>query len=241
VPAVLERQVRAVLRRRYRPATAAEVAEGRGRTLHVTFDDAYRNTLAVVPLLRRLGVPMTIFACSDFAVDGRPLDIPELAKALDSQPDELRTLTFQELSELIAMGVEIGSHTCSHPHLTRLSDAELSRELRSSRECLEDNLHTECRYFAYPFGEHDARVRSAVAHTGYAAAFALPGPLGARDRYQIPRVGLWRKDGVLSATIKTSVVGQHATRRVRLRARWPRPDQRPELSEQSGEVAHRQP
>ena len=38
------------------------------------------------------------------------------------------------LAELSGRGIEIGSHTKTHPHLCRLSDFELHAELRESRE-----------------------------------------------------------------------------------------------------------
>jgi len=238
-PRSLEAQVRWILRRRYRPATAEEVALGRGRTMHVTFDDAFRNVRGAVPMLRRMGVPMTVFACTAYAVDGRPLDVPELRLAVAAEPQEMRTLTFPELAELQAQGVEVGSHSCTHPHLTQLTDRELRREVWESRECVRDHLGAHCRFFAYPYGEHDERVRAAVAAAGYAAAFALPGDPRSGDRFQIPRVGLWRKDGLLAATLKTTALGKRlsVSRRWRRRSRLPRPA--PPATSRSGDESRR--
>ena len=213
-PAVLERQVRSLLRRGYRPVPAAETLSGRGRLLHVTFDDAYRSVAAAVPLLARLGVPCTVFVCTDYAQQGRPLDIPELAAVAETHPDELATMGWDQLRGLVDRKVAIGSHTLTHAHLTEVSDSELDHELRSSRKRLEDELGVPCRLLAYPYGEHDARVRHAARMAGYEAAFALPGPEGPIDVYQIPRVGLWRKDGVFRATLKTTEPGRRLAARV---------------------------
>ena len=73
-----ERQLQQLLRRGYHPVSAAGTLDGRGRLLHVTFD-AYRNIATAVPILERLNVPSTVFACTDFATDGRALDVPEVA------------------------------------------------------------------------------------------------------------------------------------------------------------------
>src|SRR5215208_6892216 len=134
----LERQLGLLLRARLRPVRADGVLDNRARTLHITFDDCYRNVLDAVPVLERLGVHATVFACSGYAGDGRPLDVPELADRRGAHPDELATMTWDMLRELAERGVEIGSHTVSHPHLPELEDAELAAELRDSRERIGD-------------------------------------------------------------------------------------------------------
>jgi peptidoglycan/xylan/chitin deacetylase (PgdA/CDA1 family) len=226
-PAMFERQVRSILRRGYRPASATEALSGRGRLVHVTFDDAYRSVMAAMPALDRLGVPATVFACTNYANDGRPLDIPELAIEAGAHPGELATMSWDQLRSLVERKVEIGSHTRSHAHLRELADSALDDELRGSRERLEDELGVPCRYLAYPFGEHDARVRSAAREAGYEAAFALPGPGCLTDVYDVPRVGLWRKDGVLRATIKTTTQGRRLARGLRPRSRFQQEGSRP--------------
>jgi peptidoglycan/xylan/chitin deacetylase (PgdA/CDA1 family) len=211
-PVALERQVRSVLRRGYRPSSAAEVASRHERLVHVTFDDAYRSVAAAVPLLDQLGVPFTVFACPDYADDGRPLDVPELAADVLAHPAELATMDWDQLRELVERKIEVGSHTLTHAHLTELTDSELDAELRDSRERLEETLGVSCRFIAYPYGEHDERVRAAARAAGYEAAFALPGPEGPIDPYQVPRVGLWRNDGILRATLKTTATGRRLAR-----------------------------
>jgi peptidoglycan/xylan/chitin deacetylase (PgdA/CDA1 family) len=126
VPAgALERQLELLVRRGYRPVGAAEVVAGRGKLLHVTFDDAFTSVPDALPVLERHAVRATVFACTGFADDGRSLDVPELEGELGPHRDELRTMGWDELRELAGRGVEVGSHTVSHPHLPRLSDGEL--------------------------------------------------------------------------------------------------------------------
>jgi peptidoglycan/xylan/chitin deacetylase (PgdA/CDA1 family) len=205
VPAdVLERQLRMLLRLGYRPATAAEAATGSGKLLHVTFDDAFASVANAVPVLERTGVHATVFACSGYAEDGRPLDIPELAGELRARPEELRTMTWEELRALTGRGIEVSSHTVSHPHLTTLSDAELADELGSSRQRLEDELGRPCRVLAYPYGECDARVRAAARAAGYEAAFGLPGDASGRDSLELFRVGVWNGEGLPRVALKAS-------------------------------------
>jgi peptidoglycan/xylan/chitin deacetylase (PgdA/CDA1 family) len=192
-PAAFERQLRFLVCL-YRPVTAAEIVHGRGRLLHVTFDDAFRSVDAALPALERLGVPATVFACTDLAGEGLPLAVPELAAEAAAHPAELSTHAWERLRELADRGVVIGSHTCSHPHLPRLGDDELDRELQESRACLEDELGRPCRFLAYPFGDEDGRVRAAARRAGYESAFALPGDVAAPDDFAVPRLGVWRRD-----------------------------------------------
>jgi peptidoglycan/xylan/chitin deacetylase (PgdA/CDA1 family) len=211
-PGMLERQLRSLLRRRYRPASVFSVVGGSGKLLHVTFDDAYRSVANALPVLERLRVPATIFACPGFADDGRALDVPELAMEAAKYPDELATMNWDQLESLVERGVEVGSHTVTHAHLTHLSDAELTRELRESRERLEARLARPCRYLAYPYGEEDARVRASARAAGYAAAFGLPGNEEPVDCYSVPRVGVWRTDNVVRFTVKTMTAGRRLAR-----------------------------
>jgi peptidoglycan/xylan/chitin deacetylase (PgdA/CDA1 family) len=57
---------------------------------------------------------------------------------------------------MAAAGVEIGSHTRTHVDLgAPMDDAELCDELASSKWELEEEISTEIRYFAFPFGFAD--------------------------------------------------------------------------------------
>src|SRR6266576_3382374 len=121
-PDLLLRQVRAL---------------SRFRTVHATFDDAFRSAATVFPSLERLGVSIQIFVCTRYARAGAPLSIPELA---GDDPVQLATMSWDELREHADRGVRIGSHAVSHPHLTRLSDAELQGELLDSKGEIEAEL-----------------------------------------------------------------------------------------------------
>ena len=214
-PEAFGAHLRFALARGYRPATAAEILSGRGRRVHVTFDDAYRTVARVLPLLERLGVPATVFACTGYAAGGRPLDVRELADEVRSYPDDLATMDWNELRSLGERGVEVGSHTVTHPHLTALADAELDRELRESREQLADELGRPCRFLAYPYGDDDDRVHAAARRAGYDAAFALPGRVRPINLHALPRVGVYRRDSVVRLSLKTSALARaSAARRV---------------------------
>ena len=191
--------------------TAEEALVSRGRVMHVTFDDAYRNLESVLPVLERLQVPATVFACSDFASDGRPLTVPELTTRAAGYHDEIATMDWEALRTLPERGFEVGSHTVSHAHLTRLSDSELADELRNSRERIEGELSRPCRFIAYPYGENDERVRRAAQAAGYMAGYSLRATGEPHDLYGLPRVDIYRGDGMLRFRLKTSRLRAAAT------------------------------
>ena len=203
------------LRLGYRPTDAAGVLAGGSRRLHVTFDDAFVSIDRVAPVLERLGVQTTVFACAALADGGLPLDIPELAADAAAFPRELQTMTWDELRALRQRaGFEIASHTLTHPHLPQLSDEELARELRDSRARIADELGA-CRYLAYPFGEEDARVNEAARDAGYTAAFGLPGDASGANAMSVPRVGVYRKDNKLRLAAKASPALRRAVETLR--------------------------
>jgi peptidoglycan/xylan/chitin deacetylase (PgdA/CDA1 family) len=172
----------------------------RFRDVRVTFDDGFRNAASVFPELRRLGIPIQLFICSGYARDGRALAIPELA---GDDAEQLATMTWDEVRAHADDGVEIGAHTVSHPHLPTLGDGELARELRDSKTEIEDALGRPCLEFAYPYGEHDARVREAARAAGFERAFALAhGTWG--DPFELPRLDLYRIHN-LPKTLKASL------------------------------------
>ena len=192
------RQIDLFLRLRYAPAPLASAVEGRGRLLHVTFDDAFRSAERVLPALEARGVQATIFVCPRLADAGAPLTVPELAR---ESREELLTMSWDRIQELAARGVGLESHSLSHRHLPELADDELDRELGDAKGALEERLRRRCRVLAYPVGDHDGRVRRAAERAGYEAAFAVEGARG--ERFALPRVAIYRGEGPLRVAAKT--------------------------------------
>ena len=219
-PARLEQQVRWLLGRGYRGTTFLEaVTSSDGRTFAVTFDDGYRSVLrAALPVLERLGVPATLFPNIVY-LDSDELNVgPALRRWVDSSyRDELESLTWDEVRLLADKGWEIGSHTVTHPYLTRVSDDQLERELVDSKLRLEQELGRPCETLAYPSGDHDARVTAAAGRAGYRLAAALPRRLPATPHpLAWPRISISRDDSMLLFRLKVSRV----VRRLRRSGAW---------------------
>ena len=167
------------------------------RPVRATFDDAFRSAASVFLALQQLGVTVQIFVCSAYAGDGAPLAIPELA---GDDPEQLATMTWDELRAHAERGALIGAHSVTHAHLMRLGDGELRREVTESKQQVEDELGRPCPDFAYPYGEHDARVRAAVAAAGYERGYALRDR--GRDPYALRRVDLYRRHTPVTALLR---------------------------------------
>lgn len=207
-PERLEAQLASLLRRGYRPArfTDAVLEPRRQATLVVTFDDAFRSVLELAaPILARLGVPGTVFVPTDFMGHAGPASWPGVDQWVGTLHElELTPLRWDELAGLAEAGWEIGSHTCSHPHLTTLDDTELERELANSKMRCEDELGSPCDSLAYPYGDVDPRVRDAAGRAGYRAAATLTRLPHRSAPLAVPRVGVWNRTSVLSFAVKVS-------------------------------------
>lgn len=87
-----------------------------------------------------------------------------------------RSATTQELLEAASLpGISLGSHTWSHPVLTRVSPARLVEELHASRRWLLAQGRVTVDAIAYPYGAVDASVMTAAQRAGYRAGFRVDG------------------------------------------------------------------
>lgn len=93
--------------------------------------------------------------------------------ALSPAPDMDCIMTAAQLQSLAAAGHEIGSHSLTHPIVTRCNEGDLRMELEESRERLSDVVHAPVISFCYPNGNHDLRTAEALRHAGYACAATM--------------------------------------------------------------------
>lgn len=97
-----------------------------------------------------------------------------------------RALDWAQVREMSGQGIEFGSHTASHPVLTRIADPEtLDRELIGSRDRIEAEIGRTVDALAYPVGGIEAlneRVVDRVRATGYRLAFTYQSGNNRLDR-----------------------------------------------------------
>lgn len=107
-------------------------------------------------------------------------------------------MDWDEIGQLVAAGMEIGSHTCSHRLLAHLSEEEQLFELADSKRLIEEKVGGEVISLAYPVGGDDSfthRTCALASQCGYRLAFTFgqSGAVAARpagDPLRIPRLSL---------------------------------------------------
>jgi peptidoglycan/xylan/chitin deacetylase (PgdA/CDA1 family) len=204
----LEEQLRYLLERGYRGTTFSEAVLSRpgGRTVAVTFDDAYHSIAEqAAPLLSRLGLRATLFVPTGWVDRQTPMAWKGIDRYVGGPHEaELQPMSWSQIGSLSDAGWEIGSHTRSHPDLTTLDDASLLDELAGSRADCEQRLGRPCPSVSYPYGSVDARVVRAAERAGYRAGAALPGRVGRRMALEWPRVGIYAGDSASRFRVKAS-------------------------------------
>lgn len=160
------------------------------RTVVITFDDGYANNLDAVEILKERDMHATWFIVSGsvgqaprWPADGRPGG---------------RLLSRDELRTMDQAGMEIGSHTCSHPRLTELAPDGVNTELVDSKAELEDTLGHTVGSFAYPYGRFNDAVANAAQAAGYRAACTTRTGWATRDGdpYRLRRLSIMNTDTV---------------------------------------------
>lgn len=153
------------------------------RAVAVTFDDGYSDFGEnALPILRKYGVPVTLFACAG------EINTKDLGS-------NLSLLTAGEIAELSQDPlVTMGSHGLTHRKLTRLSPQTAKNEIASSRVLLEKMTGRPVDFFAYPKGSFNSLIMDYTEKSGYRAAFTAIQRLVDRNCgfYGIPRVQIDR-------------------------------------------------
>lgn len=118
----------------------------------ISFDDGWETQFEyALPSLEKYHYPATFFVVTDYI--GRP-----------------GFISWPQLQTLLTDGMRIGSHTRSHPRLTRIKDsAKLWDQIYNSKTVLETQLEISVEEFAYPYGSYNAKTALVVKQAGYRA------------------------------------------------------------------------
>jgi peptidoglycan/xylan/chitin deacetylase (PgdA/CDA1 family) len=149
-----------------------------------------RRTGAAEPEVRSLRVLKRVAARERDAL----LERLAAALALPMQPadDDECSLSPDEVGELVRRGFTVGSHTCTHPILTREPEERVRAETMESRRLLAEWVGAPIDQFAYPNGNSSDTTERCTREAGYSLAFTTrPTFLGrAENPHRLPRIEL---------------------------------------------------
>jgi len=112
----------------------------------ISFDAAWGGdqTMEILNILDAYGVKTTFFL-----VDIWSERFPELVREIDKR------------------GHEIGNHSTSHPHMTKLSEDKITKELTAMDDRLESLIGKRSALFRPPYGDYNNRVVQTARARGY--------------------------------------------------------------------------
>jgi peptidoglycan/xylan/chitin deacetylase (PgdA/CDA1 family) len=117
----------------------------------------------------------------------------------DAGHADCRPMTWAQLREMHASGMEVGSHGVDHRMLARMQPAAMREEVAASKRTIERELGAQAQVISYPVGGVDAyndEVVAAVRDAGYRMACSyLAGPESLRvaSRYEMRRIPIERQ------------------------------------------------
>lgn len=205
-PEQLESHLRYFKENGYTPITALQMIEMLAnpeqlpeKPVVLTFDDGHKSHYTTAfPLLKKYGYQATFFVCTDV-----------IAERSEKQ------LTWDELRIMGQAGMDIQSHTKSHPYLTQARKDEsqsaylkrISSEIYDSKRILEEKLQCKVDLLAYPYGWFNQIIETIAVQAGYQGLFTvnwgvnLPtaNPLRIRRRVMENTMGQNDLQGILTA------------------------------------------
>ena len=202
-PSSFSTQMRWLSRLGYRGLSMSELVpylrgEKKGKVVGITLDDGYQSNVShALPILKQHGFSATCYVVSGRLGQHNEWDAAlGMAKAALMGVDEMRTW--------VDAGMEVGSHTCSHADLSRLSLAEARHELLQSKSDLENLLQKPVTQFCYPYGHFSPEHEALVSQAGYEAATTTHrGRACATDRMTaLPRVPVVRSTYAVQFLLK---------------------------------------
>lgn len=107
-------------------------------------------------------------------------------------PQDFAAVSWNQLSEMVEHGIEVGGHTVTHPVLSQVKNDQLYDEIVRPREILEENTGQPVATFCYPNGRDEditTNVLDIVQQNGWLGAVQSSG-FDFSNLYRLPRMGI---------------------------------------------------
>lgn len=191
-PSSFAKQMRYLYQHRYTPITVTQYVRALSQgdaslpeyPVVLTFDDGFVDFYTeAFPIFQQYKFTATLYITTSF-VGGTSLWL-QREKEVDRP-----MLTWDQLTEINAYGIECGAHSHSHRQLDTLSHLTAFDEIVLSKRFLEQHLSQEVGSFAYPFGYHTKSLRDLVRDAGFTSACAVGHAMNSAttDRFALTRL-----------------------------------------------------
>ena len=134
-----------------------------GKVVGLTFDDGYQNNVQyALPVLQKHGFTATCYGVSSMMGATNLWDRGVVA--------EKPLMSLGNWQTWRDAGMDVGSHTRTHPKLTELPPDEARAQIAESKRELEKGLDCKVNHFCYPYGWFSTDHRDMVEQAGYRTA-----------------------------------------------------------------------
>jgi len=134
------------------------------KSVVITIDDGWRTTYDIAfPILKKYGYPATLFVYTQLITGGA------------------KTLSWDQVREMAAQGLDVQCHTISHRNLTFPQGQEsadqyfaaVQREIAESARTIEQEIGKRPTFLAYPYGDTNGLAIALLRKQGFQAAFTV--------------------------------------------------------------------
>lgn len=151
--------------------TLSKIAYEKKKPIIITFDDGYEDAYTnAFSLLKEYNFIGTFYIIRDFV--GREEYMNQV-----------------QINELEKAGMEIGSHSLSHPDLAKANEADSTEQIFDSKE--------KSTSFCYPAGKYNQTTVDLIKEAGYTTAVTTHGGIAneTSDLLELPRVRVQESTG----------------------------------------------
>lgn len=157
----------------------------------ITFDDGHASNYTLLPIIKRMQIPVTIFLCSSIVgthrhfwfrhsteikpqvetlkknLNGQRLEtLRQYGFAQEQEYDEIQALSKEQIEEMTPW-VNFQSHTCFHPILPQSDYTTAENEIKDSKQQLEETFGLTINALSYPNGDYSERDIYLAQTAGY--------------------------------------------------------------------------
>jgi len=138
--------------------------------LAISFDDGFKNCLRAAAIMQEFNAKACFFICPSIIGEPDRAKVAAFCGERLELPGAVEFMDWDDLESLRKAGHEIGGHTMTHPHLTRLSKSQLEDEVGGSHEAIRKRFG-QANHFAWTFGNF-SDCSADVVRTVYQSGFS---------------------------------------------------------------------